>query len=708
MNRILTTAVAAAAACVALCAAAAAPAKPYAWPDLPTPDVIQGKMKIKAPSGLVVLQKRCDLDIRSYFAAPEGVRRDEFVRLLVANEEGVRHCSITVNDSALAKIEVIEGRTVAPDGTVTTADPKADIHKVEAKLLKDDDPVAGVATVNFPAPAVGAVLDLHFVTYREGATSFLIEPIGYEDSPILDASFTLHINGGLPGLQWSILILGDEGAKSRITTKDAHTVEVGINPFLSKKAEPNSVPYYRRQSTLLCYINYASRESVKDAGVAQRAYSVDPRGVLANFAWAKGDAFHKWWVDYFEEDQRNNKEFLKHDGRAGDINVESVAPSSLPLEERLKKLYDYVQRTLVYDPKAEDVTTLGALLKRGQNGDWQGTLFYSYLLDKARIPNRPCFLISRYYLQFSPIITNTNLYGFEQGVMVDVPGKGPSFFCPGNLGLPFGALSEGAQNSLAIWMDGKGDLQSAPTPINPPGTDTIVYDCQGELLPSGTLKGTLSLAQTGTPGRSFRWWLLSRKYDKEHPDKKDKTTPEEKRKAEQERMEKEFELPGTKAVLSEFVPGDLPAGADEPVTVRCALQEDGLAQPLQDRWLVSVNPLVAGYASPFTSDERKTPIWYNTGGHVTLRTLVLLPEGSKILELPKAESYDGPDRTRVSFAAEAVQKDGRTAIRSVLEYDQPYIVGFDRYRAWQLYQGFLAKLGESRCVVSMPAQGGLE
>jgi hypothetical protein len=680
---------------------------PYTWPPLPNADALARAAATQTQSGLVLLDKRCELSIESYRTLEPGVRRDDFIRFLIVSDQGVHRASMEVKDSEDAKIESIEARTVAPDGRITTADPKNDIHKSDLSSMKSKDVFASVATVNFPAPAKGAVVDLHVVTYRKGAETFLMEPVGYEETPSLQTVFTIHINGGLPGYQWSVLVAGKDGAKSRIESKGGNTLEVTLDPFFPKKREPVTVPYWHRQTTLICYLNSTQNKTPKKAnGSGYRySYDVDPRGRYSNFTWGD-DEVTKWWVEYCKDDQRYCKEFTSSDGQASRVDVKVVAPVSLPLEERVKALYRYVQFAVRYNPDPEDISSLGALLKRGQNAKWQSTLFFAYLLQRAGIPYNICFLTNRYYLQFSPIVTGPGLYGLYTGVTLEIPGKGRIFLTPGELQLPYGCLEDVYQDSLALWLDSDGTMRSAYTPVNPPGTDAVTYRFAAALSSDGSLKGSLWIQEAGSPAAPIKRWVAFRDFRAANPDKDDKTTQQDRAKEQEKRLREECDIPGTKLQRENISVGALPKTSADPIELTCSVQGVGLAQPLQDKWLLYANPIFAGSSNLFTDEERLTPIWYDKGGLFTVTGTIKLPAGSRVLEVPKPETISGPDHSRIDFKVEATEVDGAPAVAVQMIFDVPTILGSDRYRAWQIYQAALARLGESRCVVTMPATAG--
>ena len=105
-------------------------------------------MAMPTDTGLVILERRGSLDIRSFGADPMGDSREELVRLLVVNEAGTRQASFDVTGDEEAEIKVLEGRTVGPDGKVTPLDETRDIRRVDILGRRRSDPVVSLATVS--------------------------------------------------------------------------------------------------------------------------------------------------------------------------------------------------------------------------------------------------------------------------------------------------------------------------------------------------------------------------------------------------------------------------------------------------------------------------------------------------------------------------------------------------------------------------------
>jgi hypothetical protein len=136
---------------------------PFAWPAAATQDEVAEGKKLTTRSGLVLLKRHCVMQIRSYGVSPSGVFKDEFLRFLVADEKGVHNCKLELNDDSKFVAEVVEGRTILPDGKVVPVDSEKDILRTEIQKGTEKNANVALATVNFPASQIGAVLELHAV-----------------------------------------------------------------------------------------------------------------------------------------------------------------------------------------------------------------------------------------------------------------------------------------------------------------------------------------------------------------------------------------------------------------------------------------------------------------------------------------------------------------------------------------------------------------
>jgi hypothetical protein len=154
---------------VALAGFAKSKDEPFQWPALPDEAARKSASCLKNDGGLVILERRTKIDMHPWMSERPGVQCDDFVRFLVVSQDGIRNASIPAKLESGCTLEKIEGRSIAPDGSVTVLDEKKDVERVEVTRLGDGESLQSKATVHFPAPQVGSVLDLHYVSYKDGA-----------------------------------------------------------------------------------------------------------------------------------------------------------------------------------------------------------------------------------------------------------------------------------------------------------------------------------------------------------------------------------------------------------------------------------------------------------------------------------------------------------------------------------------------------------
>ncbi len=79
------------------------------------------------------------------------------------------------------------------------------------------------------------------------------------------------------------------------------------------------------------------------------------------------------------------------------------------------------------------------------------------------------------------------------------------------------------------------------------------------------------------------------------------------------------------------------------------------------------------------------------------------------MDLPKPREFTGPEGIKGRMVVTQAEKAGGTlSVHARLEYEEPIVVGGDRYAAWRGYLAELARAGADRCIVTMTAQKELE
>ncbi len=687
--------------------------EPWAWPAPPAEEEVKKALAMKSESGFVILDRRCSVEVRTLNAKPEGVTRDEFIRYLIVSEEAARKATVTVNDDPGAKIDFVEGRTVAPGGAVTAVDEKRDVKRVDVTNLRRKELTTSLAEVAFPAPVKGAILDLHFSTTTEGRVFYYVQPLVYTNTPSREMQVDVTVKGWVASVPWFTLTVGDTDGTATLEYLTSGGMRVHVAPFTPRRRLAFDPPTYHLYPTMICTLDLGTlRLKGQDEPVMVRlAQNVDARGRLSSVEFPTA-RHREYWARFLSDEEKKNKEFVDHPGSAGGIDVASAAPPALALEERAARLYRLAQERAGYSPDDEPGTTLSAMMKKGMSYRWQGTLFYSYLLDRARIPHKVGMAANRYAIRFMPGIRNEYLFGFEKVVMIEVPGRSPIFAMPGYLGLPFGCLPDSYQDSLVLFPVGEKDLEYKYTEFDPLQLDTVATHYDLELDAAGNATGKVSLKETGAPALPFFRWDMYRRFRQAHPardEKRSAATVEKERKEEFDRvLADEFDLPGNKLKLSDYAVPSSPMTPAQPVEASAMAYGKAIATPAQGRWVMYANPVLAGFVSPFTEEVRMTPIWYGQGGHFVVEGETKLPAGAAVVELPQPADLAGPLGAHASSRVERVDRDGRVIIRSIVEYDQPTVVGSDQDQAWRVFQSELARIAGDRCIISLSAKKDLE
>lgn len=700
--------------CAATCllaltaAAAAADRAPYVWPAPPGQEEINKALAMKSQSGFVVLDRQCKLEIRSFQAKPMGTTREEFIRFLIVSDEGARHAVITVNDDPAAKIDFVEGRTIAPGGSVTAVDEKRDVKRIDVTRLRRREFSPSLAEVAFPAPVKGAVLDLHYSTTRDGQVLYYVQPLVYASTPLLATTLDLTIKGAVPGFPWSALTVGAADDVVDLQYQSSGTITLKMAPFTPAHRLPFDPPAYQLYPTLICSLDLASlRMKGNDTGALFRAFNdVDSQGRISSVEFPSA-RHREYWGRFLADGDKEAKKFLAHPGAAEDIDVAALAPPSLPVEERAARLYRAAQERADYRPDAESVSTLSALMKKGMSLRWQGTLLYSYLLDRAHIPHRVGMVADRNAIRFTAVVRNEYLFDFERIVMIEPEGKPPIFAIPGYLGLPFGCLPDFYQDSVALFPVGENDLEYKLTPVDASPQDAVATRYDLELDRDGNVSGKAALHESGAPALWFFRWNEYRLYRKLHPGKEDvgAATSE---KDKQDRLERtlldEFDLPGDKLQLVRLTAPSGPVTPEQSVEISADAYGKGIAVPAQGKWVMYANPAFAGFTNPFGDEVRMTPVWYGKGGHFVIEGETKLPAGATVVELPRPVEFSGPLEARAASTVEKVERDGRTFVRARVEYDRPLVIGSDQDAAWRAFQTRLAQVAQDRCIITLPAK----
>lgn len=691
--------------------------KPFEWPALPDQATVQKASALGTDSGLVILERRCLVEIQSFDTPKPGFRREETIRFLVANEEGARNAVLEVADAFDATVGKIDARTVAPDGAVTVADEARDIKRVSVATARRREPLVKHATVSFPAPQKGAILDLHYETSASGEMVALLQPLAWRDTPSLGADFEVRITTRYAEVPWSAMTLGDSQNAVQLTALGTsftgkalagqqHGVAAHIGQYEPPRREPHGLPSHHLTPMLICFVDMAIlREPGVPGGTALRAMTlVDSRGrlITPGFPTAKHREF---WGKYLAKRAEDDAKFVGDD-RGGSPQDLPAGDASQPLEQRLAALYGYTQGLLRYNPDATP-SSVGQVVGGGMGRRSNGALVLSSMLKRAGIAHQVGEVLDRYGLRFSSVLRSEYLFDFQKVVVVDVPGKGPVFMMPGFGSLPYGSLPVEYQESMVLLPKATNDVATLMTPANPPQLDSAVFHYDLELGAEGTVTGAVTLAAKGAAGLDLVREGEYREFRKTNPDKADRKASASTKRAEEEDfqrvLEEQFELVDNRLRLDGHALKSLPKTPTDAVEVTATARGEGMAQQAGDRWLAYATPPLAGLQSPFTEPGRRQPIWYDTCGTVVVEGDLRLPAGAVVVELPAPLEVKGPGGAVLRRTVEKVEAEGRVVVRSRLEMERPAIVATMDYGGWRTLQEALARAGEDRFVLTMSA-----
>jgi hypothetical protein len=296
---------------------------------------------------------------------------------------------------------------------------------------------------------------------------------------------------------------------------------------------------------------------------------------------------------------------------------------------------------------------------------------------------------------------------------VDLGDKPPLFLMGAYPSLPAGALPDVFQDSLVLMPSGEKEIASALTTANRQGFDSLAFSYTLDLDDGGDASGSVELSERGSPAVDFALWNRLREFRLAHPKgDNDGESSQAARRDREAKLEKtlreELDLPGDKFRLETVKLVSAPVTSDEPVRLSARALGKDLAQQVQDKWLLYVHPIMAGWSNPFYKPSRSQPIWYDKGGHYVLEGEIKLPPGAAVMELPPPTSFEGPENSNASSTVEKIEKDGAIVLKSRLEFDQPYIVSRTSYAAWVAYETSLAKAGQQRSVITLALKRELE
>jgi hypothetical protein len=529
----------------------------------------------------VILNWHQVVDDRSAF-------RTDYFRIKILTEEGKKYGDVEVPHIALlSDVNHIKARTVRPDGTIAAFDGKT-FDKVVVK-------VGGIRliskTFTLPDVQVGSIIEYRYdITNRANMiydTEFSLQrelPIIHEEISLEPYVFTGYSTffsfRGLPG-----------GKKPEFRgTKYLLTLE-NIPPF---EEEPFAPPSKTIKPELQFW--YTAGKTEPEAFWTKEAHD---------------------WADTVEP--------FVGDGRAvKDAATAAMGTAATP-EEKLRKLYARVQemRNLSFDPEKTDAETR----KLKDNNSSQDVLRNGYgyqreinrlFVSMARAAGFDAHVL-RLCERDEEILAKNVPVGRQldgEVAVVTIDGK-QRFFDPGTPYAPFGVLSWqktstsglliARKQEKAIWID-------TPWPHSDAATMTRSATLR---LEDGVVRGTVLITYTGQEALHER---VAMRNDDDAAAKKSI-----------EKTLKSWFADGATVNLVEVK--NLRA-AEMPLIISATVELPSAASLVGSRAMVPLAIFAATHKNPFSSEQRKSAIYFHYGYRVDDQVTLKVPAGYAVESLP--------------------------------------------------------------------------
>ncbi len=211
-----------------------------------------------------------------------------------------------------------------------------------------------------------------------------------------------------------------------------------------------------------------------------------------------------FWGGYGLERRPLVKAMLKKDKSITKM-AEQVTASAKTDEEKIKRLYDFVQTqihntsfdTTLTEDERDDLPKIKAIkdvLKKKQASIPYIDMLFGAMAHSLGLETRIAFLADRSEMFFTPKMTNEN-FVHQGAIAVNVNGKW-KFFNPGIKFLPQGMLVWYEEDVWALLV-GENTMQWVETPYTTKEKSNAERTGKFELLEDGTLEGTVTVKYTG-------------------------------------------------------------------------------------------------------------------------------------------------------------------------------------------------------------------
>ncbi len=680
----------------------------YEWAPIPSEEVIKQAIKTKSENGIVVIERNSEIKIGGILdwilGNPQTVK-EEFVRYIIVDENGLKNAEADIETISLSKIEEVEARTVLPDGKIVIADKDKDIALVKFKKIKEKDVIFSAGKVKFPQPQVGAILDLHYKIYATGLVISWLEPLVYKKMPVLKLKMKFILTDKQIG--WQVMAINTEKGDILKMNK-TNEVEVNIENITAGKDEPYSPPSVYYQPYIFAFANLLGKGNIKYIPANWTGeILLDERG-LPIINDIDKIPFKPFWQNLLNDYEEERKNFLK--GKEFEFQIVDSTLLTIPPYERAKKITEFVQKNSkmlstgrsLNNISEANKPTLSKSLKDGFAGFNEVAYFISYLFDKYNVSYEKGIIMNRNIMRFSPYIPNAYVFAPIYAFKLSYEGH-DSVFVTGDINFPFGSLDSQYQNSIFLSLDKDSVLHCEMTPTNKNKADYKKIKFELTVNDEETMSGKVLLEESGSPSNELVGYLQNEKRKEIEKTKQKKKKEEEEKKEAEEKKDKivkeELEIINDDMKIDEWKIVKLPENSLEPLQIEYKVSSKKSFEKMGDIFSISVIPLIEHYVQPFVDNKRELPIWFSDGMTTYYEGAIILPKGYTIEDIPKQQSFDGGENVNYTFSCEKGEFGDRKGLKINLQIIQPLM---SKKKDYQLIKGFfssLSSVAKSKAIV---------
>lgn len=416
---------------------------------------------------------------------------DHYVRVKIFTERGrERFSKIDIPFiKGEMKIKNIAARIIRPDGSIVEIG-KDDIF--EREIVKANKVKIRAKSFAVPNIEPGVIVEYQYREQIEdaGASGMTLE--FQRDIPVQNLSyFYKPYNKREPSYQLynfrDTKFIKDDKGFYRATRLDV--------PAL--KEEPYMPPEDMVRPWMMLQ---GVRVVLTDASAFSVSYAVKNPGNPTSY-WGAVGSENKGLVEFMNKSDKNIKK-----------TAEQVTVSATNDEDKLRKLYEYVQtqiKNTSFDSSIDDearkklpkTKSVGDVLKNQQGSSQFIDMLFGSMANSLGFETRVAFAANRNKMFFDPKMTNENFI-HPAAVAVKV-GDNWKFFNPGVKFLPYGKLVWYEEDVWALLI-GEKQLSWEKTPLTDFNETVSKRTGKFKLLADGTLEGNVRIEHTGHKAIQYR------------------------------------------------------------------------------------------------------------------------------------------------------------------------------------------------------------